>query len=531
MSCTQQTFTWKVRDDLDIGLYSLKIAYNSSSEPPERTKKVGEMRISSATIKECNFVDGICSWMKVKTNIRNCWKRHETDDIGYIVIDGKCSAMLETDLLPWHPVFKKTGLCLRLSYLMNSTSKSWLSVSKVTVNGEAEILWNATGYHGAEWKQGSVPLHNETRQKIQLYGKGDVNGNASIAVASINIITEKCSTLPYYATPGLKCKDDQFQCDNKECKEKEVRCNGDYKDCVDKSDEKDCVCPSNQFLCSSKECIIRERLCDGPPKDCKDGFDEIHCFPECKDKYQCVGGTCIDWLDTCNNETFHCPDSSHNPSICDNTNCTLRDIGCESLNNNNDSASKKSQCRTFSMCSFESGLCGLKNDQNVKLRWIRKEGKTKSQNTGPSFDHTSRKGKYVYIESSGGNTGDKARLASDWLRAEEPLCLQFWYHMFGKDIVSLRILMKTNLSETSVWLNNGSQNDEWKFGQTPLNPDGLNMYKIIFEGEIDGDEGDIAIDDIRLEDGLCLKHIEYSRFPPYCCIDFEWNKHSSSNCK
>ncbi|KXJ08054.1 MAM and LDL-receptor class A domain-containing protein 2 [Exaiptasia diaphana] len=466
MSCTQQTFTWKVRDDLDIGLYSLKIAYNSSSEPPERTKKVGEMRISY--------------------------------DIGYIVIDGKCSAMLETDLLPWHPVFKKTGLCLRLSYLMNSTSKSWLSVSKVTVNGEAEILWNATGYHGAEWKQGSVPLHNETRQKIQLYGKGDVNGNASIAVASINIITEKCSTLPYYATPGLKCKDDQFQCDNKECKEKEVRCNGDYKDCVDKSDEKDCVCPSNQFLCSSKECIIRERLCDGPPKDCKDGFDEIHCFPECKDKYQCVGGTCIDWLDTCNNETFHCPDSSHNPSIC-------------------------------AMCSFESGLCGLKNDQNVKLRWIRKEGKTKSQNTGPSFDHTSRKGKYVYIESSGGNTGDKARLASDWLRAEEPLCLQFWYHMFGKDIVSLRILMKTNLSETSVWLNNGSQNDEWKFGQTPLNPDGLNMYKIIFEGEIDGDEGDIAIDDIRLEDGLCLKHIEYSRFPPYCCIDFEWNKHSSSN--
>ncbi|KAK3745257.1 hypothetical protein QZH41_010885, partial [Actinostola sp. cb2023] len=114
---------------------------------------------------------------------------------------------------------------------------------------------------------------------------------------------------------------------------------------------------------------------------------------------------------------------------------------------------------------------------------------------------------YIYIEGSDSKVGDKARLASGWLSAKETLCLQFWYHMYGRDIGSLRILMKTNQSEDVwpvIWHEKGNEYDVWRFGQTPLKPDGMNKYQIIIEGEAKGGfQGDIAVDDIKVYDGSC----------------------------
>ena len=85
-------------------------------------------------------------------------------------------------------------------------------------------------------------------------------------------------------------------------------------------------------------------------------------------------------------------------------------------------------------------------------------------------------GSYIFIESSGKNTGDKARLLSGWIEPNEVICVQFWYHMHGSDIGKLNIYLKTNQSETLVWSLSGDQGNRWRFGQTALNSPSL--YKV-----------------------------------------------------
>jgi len=50
-------------------------------------------------------------------------------------------------------------------------------------------------------------------------------------------------------------------------------------------------------------------------------------------------------------------------------------------------------------CNFETGLCNYKQDKSDKFDWRWFHGKTSSQGTGPSSDHTpkSNTGKYQLI--------------------------------------------------------------------------------------------------------------------------------------
>ena len=85
-------------------------------------------------------------------------------------------------------------------------------------------------------------------------------------------------------------------------------------------------------------------------------------------------------------------------------------------------------------------------------------------------------GSYIYIEASGRNFGDKARLLSDWMEPDETVCFQFWYHMYGSNIGNLSIYLKTNQSEKLVWSLSGDQGNRWRFGQTALNS--TRWYKV-----------------------------------------------------
>lgn len=48
-------------------------------------------------------------------------------------------------------------------------------------------------------------------------------------------------------------------------------------------------------------------------------------------------------------------------------------------------------------CDFQTGICGLRNDVNSEFQWRTNKGPTASENTGPSFDHTtlSKQGKLL----------------------------------------------------------------------------------------------------------------------------------------
>jgi hypothetical protein len=74
---------------------------------------------------------------------------------------------------------------------------------------------------------------------------------------------------------GFRCTSDEFQCDNKRCVKINLKCDGD-ENCIDGSDEYNCLCPSTNFSCPSGECISTADLCDNK-KDCKDETDLLNC--------------------------------------------------------------------------------------------------------------------------------------------------------------------------------------------------------------------------------------------------------------
>lgn len=57
---------------------------------------------------------------------------------------------------------------------------------------------------------------------------------------------------------------------------------------------------------------------------------------------------------------------------------------------------------------------------------------------------------------------------SEWIEPNQMICLQFWYHMFGKHIGQLNAYMATDSSETLVWSMSGDKGDHWMFAQTTL---------------------------------------------------------------
>ena len=87
-------------------------------------------------------------------------------------------------------------------------------------------------------------------------------------------------------------------------------------------------------------------------------------------------------------------------------------------------------------------------------------------------------GKYIFLEASVPHkAGESAVLASSLIEAGKATCVQFWYHMKGKDIGSLNVYIQTNESRTLVWKRTGEQGDNWNFGQVGHKGDS-NSYKV-----------------------------------------------------
>ncbi|MCI4382883.1 hypothetical protein PGIGA_G00019780 [Pangasianodon gigas] len=130
--------------------------------------------------------------------------------------------------------------------------------------------------------------------------------------------------------------------------------------------------------------------------------------------------------------------------------------------------------------------------------------------------HTFR-GYYMYIETSRPRQeGDKARLLTPLFSvvpkkpygnvANTPsYCFTLYYHMYGKHIGTLNVYLrqKSQTGEDSlVWTLSGSQGDHWKQARVNIHP--TSSFQMILEGiRGSGIEGDIAIDDVAIEEGEC----------------------------
>ncbi|XP_030849653.1 MAM and LDL-receptor class A domain-containing protein 2 [Strongylocentrotus purpuratus] len=165
--------------------------------------------------------------------------------------------------------------------------------------------------------------------------------------------------------------------------------------------------------------------------------------------------------------------------------------------------SDESQCESYDQCDFETGICSWEQLRNDELDWFRFAGITPSSWTGPTRDHTTglETGTYLYIETSNGKLGDRARLGSPVLlpipQGSATRCeLRFYYHMFGENINTLTVYTReiVNGPLTVLWQRSGEIGDYYERADIVLA--NRNPFQVIIEATRGDDvRGDIAIDD------------------------------------
>ena len=128
-------------------------------------------------------------------------------------------------------------------------------------------------------------------------------------------------------------------------------------------------------------------------------------------------------------------------------------------------------------CTFEtSQICGYTQDKTDTFDWTWHHGSTTSVNTGPLTDHTlgTSFGHYVYTETSAPRKrNDRARLLSPKFNSDgSTKCLQFYYHMHGRNIGKLNVYLKAvgvAVNHTSpLWSRAFNQGNVWHRGQVSM---------------------------------------------------------------
>ncbi|XP_045625135.2 MAM and LDL-receptor class A domain-containing protein 2 [Procambarus clarkii] len=193
-------------------------------------------------------------------------------------------------------------------------------------------------------------------------------------------------------------------------------------------------------------------------------------------------------------------------------------------------------------CDFEhdeSQTCGWTQDAADGLDWQRNQGSTPTEETGPSTDHTTmtEDGHYLYVSTSG-QFQHAAKLISIPIDLEfRGACLSFWYHMHGPNIGELNVELQpsgTN-NTTSIWHRQHEQGIDWLQAKVYLPYAGYSYFMIVKAIPRMEGRGDIAIDDIILDFGVC-NSVNLCEFEDGICNyeqsvedDLDWKHVSASS--
>ena len=145
-------------------------------------------------------------------------------------------------------------------------------------------------------------------------------------------------------------------------------------------------------------------------------------------------------------------------------------------------------------CSFETDKCGWIDTAN----WTRTSGGTPSSYTGPSSDHTTGSGYYIYKEATS-RLNKLHRLESPLFSLQQDASLFFFYHMFGSDMWMGTLSIEANNDETgwsNLWSKTGDLSAE-NPGRAAAVVLPASTTQVRFNGETGpGYQSDMALDDI-----------------------------------
>ena len=71
----------------------------------------------------------------------------------------------------------------------------------------------------------------------------------------------------------------------------------------------------------------------------------------------------------------------------------------------------------------------------------------------------------MYIETSTGNQGAKARLLTPFFVNRGTKCIRFYYHMYGASIGTLNVYARFFFFRFKLWSKSGNQNNTWHLAQ------------------------------------------------------------------
>ncbi|CAH1239233.1 MALRD1 [Branchiostoma lanceolatum] len=186
---------------------------------------------------------------------------------------------------------------------------------------------------------------------------------------------------------------------------------------------------------------------------------------------------------------------------CRSGECISRELACNYEDNCVDSSDEGTSCNDeIGRCDFQQDFCSWSQDTDDDFDFVRGAETTDTENTGPVTDHThkSPSGYYTYIEASRKQEGRTARLISPAFTNLTDCQFRFFYHMSGRHIGQLRVILlnQDNDRTKELWSLQGDQGRSWSYGSVSINKDWA-FYMVILEAVVgNGDQGDIAVDDV-----------------------------------
>jgi len=152
---------------------------------------------------------------------------------------------------------------------------------------------------------------------------------------------------------------------------------------------------------------------------------------------------------------------------------------------------------------------GWHNDTGDDFNWFILSGSTPSNNTGPSGDHTTGSGYYMYTEATNPNNPNKR---ADLITPNFDLSVltdvevRFWYHMYDNTVNNYMGALHLDVFLNDAWIEDvmtpisGDQGDQWHEQVVDVTAYDGEIIKLRFRGITgSGYASDIAIDDFSID--------------------------------
>ena len=205
------------------------------------------------------------------------------------------------------------------------------------------------------------------------------------------------------------------------------------------------------------------------------------------------------------------------------------------------SCSNSSNCNT-NVCTMTNNWYNVPYNTEIgdDADWLTRSGNTPTgggYDTGPSGDHTTGAGKYLYTETSLGSGCQESQVflltpCINLSTATKPE-LSFWYHMYGANSGTIWVDILNNGTWKEIFTVVGEQGNVWLNGTVNLIP--YVGQTVIFRFRaLTGSsfQGDMAIDDITIQENVALP-VELAKFSANAVnneyIELNWSTNSELN--